>query len=158
MNMNIFELLRKEEVRLLKILRKLEDTSSRETQERELLLHQVRIHAVTLNEILREHFYPTVVLSLGKNEPRLLQAVERAQEDDAEIERILEESAEMQPWEKPYKHLVERLVAQVRLSAQWRERELYERASRLMPEDQAADLAELVVEELQGAKRSFIRS
>jgi hypothetical protein len=158
MNMNIFELLRKEEVRLLKILRKLEDTSSREIQERELLLHQVRIHALTLNEILREHFYPTVVLSLGKEEPRLLQAVERAQEDDAEIERILEGLAEMQPWERSYKLLVERLVAQARLNAQWRERELFERASRLMPEGQAADLGEMVVEELNGARRSIERS
>jgi hypothetical protein len=155
--MNIFELLRREDVRLLKILRKLEDTTSRETEERELLLHQVRIHIFSLNEILREHFYPTVVLSLSKEDPALREAVERAKKEDDEIDGILDRLAEVQPWEKPYKHLVERLYAQARINVERRERELYEPASRLMGEDQANALGEMVVEELDGIRKAINR-
>jgi hypothetical protein len=155
--MNIFELLRREDVRLLKILRKLEDTTSRETQERELLLHQVRIQVYFLNEVLREHFYPTIAISLAGEDPALTEALEKARQEDEEIDALLDRLAGVQPWEKQYKLLVGRLVAQIKANAEWKEREIYERASRVMDEDQANTLGEMAAAELNGMRRGVTR-
>jgi hypothetical protein len=156
--MNIFELLRREDIRLLKILRKLEDTTSPQAAEREMLLHQVRIHVFPLNVVLREHIYPTIVLSLGNQDQSLLEIVERARGEDEELEGLLDQLGEVSPQEKLFGTLLERLLGQGKLLAQWKERELYEPSMRLMEQDQADALGEMAFEELKAMRQAIAGS
>jgi hypothetical protein len=156
--MNIFEVLRREDVRLLKILRKLEDTTSAQAAQRELLLHQVRLHVFTLNVVLREHFYPTVVLSLSGEDQQLPGTVEKMRGEDEELERLLEQLGETDPQEKLHGTLLERLFGQVKLLAKRKEGELYEPAMRLMHQDQADTLGEMALEELMAMRQSIARA
>jgi hypothetical protein len=148
--MNVYDVLKEEDARLLKLLRKLEDTTSGQTQDRELLLNQVRIHTKAQIQVEEGHLYPALRL-----QPELVTLFEHLEREHREIKNLLDQLNETPSQDERFELIIERLSGQADKLINWRKQELFPKAERVLPADQAEMLGEVVEEEIRTFRREI---
>jgi hypothetical protein len=130
--MNIYEALGQENDRILKIMRKLEDTSAHQPAAREELLGQARLHLAARKKMAEDHLYPLLLAS-----PKTFRSVARGRQQTAEIESLLDQLAASDKKDPDCRYLVENLSSLTRGHVDWEEHTLFRQAMQVIPLEQA---------------------
>lgn len=148
--MDLFEILKAEDVRLAKLFRKLVDTTSSRVQERELLSSQIRIQALAQIMVEEGHLYPALRLY-----PQLIPFLEHLEGEHREIKNFFDELNETPDQDPRFELLTERIAGQADYLMHWRKRELFPAAARIIPQEQAEMLGEVIEEEIKSFRREI---
>lgn len=144
--MRIFEAVRAENKKILKLLRKLDDTASGVPDERRRLTAELKLQFESLAEATEEYLYPLFI-----NEPTRYEAiVGRAQR--RESEDLLHELERYHPSSKQFKRLAEVLSGQMRKQIEHEDRVLLPQAEKII----SGEDAEAMGERLRQRKAAFI--
>lgn len=134
--MNIYEVLKSENAKTLKLLGDLEDTTAGQPDRRKQLLHIVSIQIQAQNRIEEDNLYP-----LLSSHPDTRQLATSVQEENRNSESILHQLRDTPPTDSRFENLVETLHAQVRKHVQKEEQELFPQAANVVTAEQAIRLA-----------------
>lgn len=149
--MDAITVLKREDSKLLKILRKLEDTTASQPTERELLVNQARIQISSGLKAEKDVLLPELRFH-GRPE-----AAERLEQDGREMLGLVEELRSRPPDQSGYKLLIERLHGQARQSAQWKEHELLPWFGRIISPEEAETLGERLERSITELRRRTAR-
>jgi hypothetical protein len=151
--MDIYEALKQGNGRILKIMRKLEDTTARQPQEREELLRQATLHLAAQKKVEEDRFYPLLLAS-----PKTFQAVSRARHEWGEIEDLVEQLAGSEKSDPGCRYLLEYLSSLVQRHVEWEEQTLFRQARQVIPPEQAEMLGEAAEREQEELRHRFVQS
>lgn len=150
--MDIFETLEQENATIRDLLGKLIDASAGRPEERRDLFLEVsaRLHSEIRAE--QDHLYP-LLLQFPETRETALQC--RA--ESRGTEELLTEMAASDPEDPRFGRLVERLYGEADSRLSREERELFPKARRIVPEEQADRLGDRLEEEMHRRRGEFWR-
>jgi hypothetical protein len=149
--MDIYEAIRQENVKISRIMRKLEDTAAHQPEKRESLLRQARQHLSAQRQVEENRFYPLLLAS-----PKTFEAVARARHENEEIESVLDQLDLMDKSEPECGYLLEYLSGLVQRHMEWEERGLFRQARRVISPEQADLLGQAAEREQAVIRQSFL--
>jgi hypothetical protein len=149
--MDAVTLLKREDAKLLKILRKLEDTTAGDPAERELLVNQARIQIRAGQQAEEDILLPELRFH-GKPE-----AAERTAQEGREILGTLNELRNQPPDRSEYQYIIERLHGQVLQHVQWKEHEVLPWLGRIITPEETETLGERLERTMFDLRRRMAR-
>jgi len=151
--MDLYEVIRREHVKILKTFRKLEKTiASARPAERARLLHETKSRVLALNRMENTYFYP-LVNDAAEGEA----AAARSRTENEEIERLLTEMEQRPGEEKDSKPLIDRLTGAIEQHIEYEEEELFPLARKIIPEEQACAVAEDAEREKERLRHEYVQ-
>jgi hemerythrin-like domain-containing protein len=151
--MNIYEAIRQENARILKIMRQLEDTAAHQPEKREELLRLAHNHLAAQKTVEENRFYPLLLAS-----PKTFEAVARARHENEEIDNVLDQLALMDKSDPDCRYLLEYLSGLVQRHIEWEEHALFRQASQVISPEQADLLGEVAAREQEVLRHLFQES
>lgn len=148
--MDIFAALRAENARILKVLNALEHGSAGRPEERERLLRELDVRLRAEHRLEDELLYP-----LLSAYPETRPDAARSREEIREIEAQLDELEGIPARETRFQRSAEVLHALVRDHLRREEHQVFPKAARVVPEDEAALLGERFERERRILERSL---
>jgi hypothetical protein len=135
--MEIFELVEMENSKILNTLRKLEDTSAHQPEERGRIFQDVQRRIERMVQLEEEYLY-----LLLQTDARTRDDAQTSRQQMRAIRNLLKEMDQTPPTDTRFKYLIERLYGEYQLHAEWEEKDFFKEAKKVVGPEQAILLGE----------------
>jgi len=148
--MNVFQVVKAEDARLMKIVRRIEDTAAGKPEERRLLVNQARIQFRAQQLVESRHLLPALRVHGGGDA-----VAEAFTASGRDVDAVLEKALEGDPSAGKYSFVLGDFASSAQRHVHWKEREMLARMERLLLEEESETLGEAVSRDLAETRREL---